>query len=154
MKRLDSGIQLHGLVSKVCRFFQCCLAPGIGTVTHQQRSRCSLRVDTAFVECVPYFHSRRCTGNLHLETVFRAHHAAERKFDEPIGSAGNRPQGGLCKPPARPVVMIYRSAAALRPAETSRRIRCISGHFRSISAASLSCVRQRSRFCPGRSILK
>ena len=36
----------------------------------------------------------------------RAHHAAEGKFDEPIGSAGNRPQGGLCKPPARPVVMI------------------------------------------------
>ena len=79
MKRLDSGIQLHGLVSKVCRFFQCgcigyriqcCLTPGIGSVTHQQRSRCSLRVDTAFVECVPYFHSRRCTGNLHLETVF------------------------------------------------------------------------------------
>ena len=36
----------------------------------------------------------------------RAHHAVEGKFDEPIGSAGNRPQGGLCKPPARPVVMI------------------------------------------------
>ena len=39
----------------------------------------------------------------------RAHHAAEGKFDEPIGSAGNRPQGGLCKPPARPVVMIVYS---------------------------------------------
>ena len=27
---------------------------------------------------------------------------------EPIGAAGNRPQGDLCKPPARPVVMIPR----------------------------------------------
>ena len=42
----------------------------------------------------------------------RAHHAAEGKFDEPIGSAGNRPQGGLCKPPARPVVMIVVPAFA------------------------------------------
>ena len=33
--------------------------------------------------------------------------AIGRPFDEPIGSARNMPQGGLCKPPARPVVMIW-----------------------------------------------
>ena len=37
----------------------------------------------------------------------------QEKFNcEPIGSAGNRPQGGLCKPPARPVVMIIVLEAA------------------------------------------
>ena len=34
----------------------------------------------------------------------RAHHAEERRFNEPIGSAGSRPQGGLYKPSERPVL--------------------------------------------------
>ena len=32
--------------------------------------------------------------------------AIGRPFDEPIGSARDMPQGGLCIPPAQPVVMI------------------------------------------------
>ena len=35
----------------------------------------------------------------------RAIIASGRFFDEPIGSACGMPQGGRCKPPARPVVM-------------------------------------------------
>ena len=55
---------------------------------------------------------------------------------------GNRRRGFFC------YLIRQREAAA------SRRICCICGHFSSISAASRSCARQRSRFCAGRSILK
>ena len=68
----------------------------------------------------------------------RAHHAAERKFDEPIGSAGNRPQGGLCKPPARPVVMIR-----LIGIKAGKEIYLFSLHrrFRSANCAAVRFIR-------------
>ena len=45
-------------------------------------------------------------SNKPLQGHAREIRAIGRRFDEPIGSARGMPQGGLCKPPARPVVMI------------------------------------------------
>ena len=46
-------------------------------------------------------------SNKPLQGHAREIRAIGRRFDEPIGSARGMPQGGLCKPPARPVVMIF-----------------------------------------------
>ena len=48
--------------------------------------------------------------NKPLQGHAREIRAIGRRCDEPIGSARDMPQGGLCIPPARPVVMIMMRA--------------------------------------------
>ena len=104
-----------------------------------------------------------------LSGAFPPPESAVRKAAQPMcfpGSLRRSPSAACCQTKPPPALGTaeggfscdekndMKSYARQREPAVSRRICCICGHCASMSAASRSCARQRSRFCVGRSILK